>query len=46
MSENTKLNPSPTQNPAKSINPPSLPTKSTRGEVGSRPQSSPGGNRK
>lgn len=46
MSENTKLNSSSTQNPAKSVNPPSLPTKSTRGEVGSRPQSSPGGNRK
>lgn len=46
MSENTKFTSSSTQNPAKSINPPSLPTKSTRGEVGSRPQSSSGGNRK
>lgn len=46
MPENTKLNSSSTQNPAKTVNPPSLPTKSTRGEVGSRPQKSTGGNRK
>lgn len=35
-----------TPNPAKGVTPPSLPTKSTRGGVGSKPKPSAGGKEK
>ena len=46
MSDETKVNSPATQNPAKSVNPPSIPTKSTRGDAGATPRCSTGGNRK
>lgn len=43
MSDKSKTS---TLNPATSVNPPSLPTKSTRGDAGSKPVASAGGKEK
>lgn len=43
MSDKNHTNSSSTQNPAKNVNPPSLPTKSIRGEVVPKNTSSGGG---
>lgn len=46
MSNKTKPASTPAPNPAKGVNPPSLPTKATRGDAKSMPVSSTQGNKK